>query len=66
MTVEEYVNELEGYLEPHLIEKFKDWSTDTKLYMYLHHIQLRHMDEFSNSLSIATQILCSLRKNNDA
>jgi len=66
MTVEEYVKELEGYLEPHLIEKFKDWSTDTKLYMYLHHIQLRHMDEFSNALSIATQILCSLRKNNDA
>jgi hypothetical protein len=59
MTVEEYVEELEGYLEPHLIEKFSDWSTDTKLYMYLHHIQLRHMEEFSHTLSIATQMIRS-------
>jgi hypothetical protein len=66
MTVDEYVKELEVQLEADVIEKFKDWPVDTKLYMYLHHIQLRHMDEFSNALSIATQILCSLRKNNDA
>ena len=63
MTLEEYVKILEQQVEPHLIEKFSDWSTDTKLYMYLHHIQLRHMEEFSNSLSIATQMLSNLIRN---
>jgi len=59
MNVEEYVKELEGYLDPQITVKFKDWSTETKLYMYLHHIQLRHMEEFSHTLSIVTQMIRS-------
>ena len=57
MTVEEYVTILEQQIEPQLIEKFKDWSSDTKLYMYLHHIQLRHMEEFKHSLNVVTQMI---------
>ena len=57
MTLEEYVKILEQQVEPHLIEKFSDWSADTKLYMYLHHIQLRHMEEFKHSLSVITQMI---------
>ena len=41
MTVEEYVTELELELklDPAVVEKFSDWPVDTKLYMYIHHLQ---------------------------
>jgi hypothetical protein len=56
MTVEEYVKELEVQLEADVIEKFKDWPVDTKLYMYLHHIQLQYMADYMDTLNIAMQI----------
>ena len=46
MTIEEYVSELESQLDPAVVEKFKDWPVDTKLYMYIHHLQLAYMTEF--------------------
>ena len=56
MTVEEYVKELEVQLDSDVIEKFKDWPVDTKLYMYLHHIQLQFMADYMDALNIAMQI----------
>ena len=43
MKIEEYVNRLEAISDPELVADIADWSTETKLYMYLHNIQLRYM-----------------------
>lgn len=56
MTVDEYVSELEVQLDSDVIEKFKDWPVETKLYMYLHNIQLQHMADYMDVLRIAMQI----------
>jgi hypothetical protein len=56
MTMEEYIKELEIQLDSDVIEKFKDWPVDTKLYMYLHHIQLQFMADYMDVLRIAMQI----------
>jgi hypothetical protein len=50
MTQEEYVYELEKQVDPTLLEKFIDWPTETRLYMYIHHIQLAHMARFEQLL----------------
>ncbi len=50
MTQEEYVYELEKQVDPALLQKFCDWPIETKLYMYLHHIQLAHMARFEHML----------------
>lgn len=49
MTLKEYVCELEEQV-PELAWKFEGWSEESKLYMYLHHIQLKHMAEFKKLL----------------
>lgn len=54
--MEEYIKELEIQLDSDVIEKFKDWPVDTKLYMYLHHIQLQFMADYMDVLRIAMQI----------
>jgi hypothetical protein len=56
MTMEEYIKELEIQLDSDVIEKFKDWPVETKLYMYLHHIQLQFMADYMDVLRIAMQI----------
>lgn len=50
MTQDEYVRELEQQVDPALVRKFGDWPTETRLYMYIHHIQLAHMDRFEQLL----------------
>jgi hypothetical protein len=50
MTLEEYVWMLESQVDPELVRQIQDWSDDTKLYMYLHNIQLDHMAEFKHLL----------------
>ena len=50
MTLEEYVWMLESQVDPDLVRQIQDWSDDTKLYMYLHNIQLAHMAEFKRLL----------------
>jgi hypothetical protein len=50
MSVEEYVNELELQLDPATVEKFSEWPVDTKLYMYIHHLQLAYMADFKKLL----------------
>lgn len=54
MNMTEYVNSLERSVDPALVENIKDWPVDTKLYMYLHNIQLSYMAEYR---SIAEKIL---------
>ena len=46
MTLEEYVKSLEPHVEAALVDAIEDWATDTKLYMYLHNIQLGYMANF--------------------
>jgi hypothetical protein len=50
MTPDEYLRELASQVDPDLVEKFRDWPDETKLYMYLHHIQLAHMARFEHML----------------
>jgi len=47
----EYIKELEQIINPSIIEKFKDWPTETKLYMYLHHLQIDMMAKYMEHLS---------------
>ena len=50
MKIEEYVNKLEAISDPALVLDIADWSTETKLYMYLHHIQLSSMTIYLEKL----------------
>ena len=50
MTLEDYVDFLEIQVNPAFVERVKDWPVDTKLYVYLHNIQLAHMTEFKRLL----------------
>ena len=50
MTLDEYILVLEKDVDPELIQCIQDWPNDTKLYMYLHNIQLAYMKEFSQRL----------------
>ena len=45
MTTEEYVENLKQLVPAHFIECTKDWSTSDKMYVFLHYIQLKHMEE---------------------
>lgn len=54
MTVDEYVKSLEPHVDAQLVYSIEDWPVDTKLYMYLHNIQLAYMAEYR---SIAEKIL---------
>jgi hypothetical protein len=49
MQMNEYVKELEAQVDPTFVEKIKDWPAETKLYMYLHNIQLAMMKEFKDN-----------------
>ena len=62
MTQEEYVYELEKQVDPDLLRKFIDWPTETKLYMYIHHIQLAHMARFEQLLKEQTIRIAALNR----
>lgn len=49
MEMNDYVKELEAQVDPTFVEKIKDWPVETKLYMYLHNIQLAMMKEFKDN-----------------
>ena len=51
MNIEEYVVELEEQVPAWVVSTFGSWPVETRLYMYLHHLQLARMDEFKQSLS---------------
>jgi len=50
MTLDEYVKSLETHVDSDLVHAIKDWPTDTKLYIYLHNIQLDRMLQFEQML----------------
>jgi len=60
MTQEEYIYELEKQVDPDLLQKFRDWPIETKLYMYIHHIQLAHMARFEHLLKEHTVHIAAL------
>ena len=45
MTIEKYVEGLKELVPAHFIENTKDWSTSDKMYVFLHFIQLKNMEE---------------------
>ena len=46
MSIEEYVDQLEQQVPAWVVGTFGSWPVETRLYMYLHHLQLARMDEF--------------------
>ena len=50
MTLEEYVAELTFAVDTRLVEETKDWSTENKMYVYLHNIQLSFMSLYMDRL----------------
>ncbi|NDB57426.1 hypothetical protein EB001_03165 [bacterium] len=48
---QEYLKEMEQVVNPAIVERFKDWPTESKLYMYLHHFQIDMMGKFTELLS---------------
>lgn len=50
MNIEEYVEQLEEQVPNWVVSTFGSWPVETRLYMYLHHLQLARMDEFKQSL----------------
>ena len=46
MNIEEYVEQLEEQVPAWVVSRFGTWPVETRLYMYLHHLQLARMDEF--------------------
>lgn len=50
MTTEEYVENLKQLVPAHFIENTKDWSTSDKMYVFLHYIQLKHMEEIKQMI----------------
>ena len=46
MSIEEYVDQLEEQVPSWVASAFESWPVETRLYMYLHHLQLARMDEF--------------------
>jgi hypothetical protein len=51
MSIEEYVDQLQEQVPSWVVSTFGSWPVETRLYMYLHHLQLARMDEFKQSLS---------------
>jgi hypothetical protein len=46
MSIEAYVEKLEEQVPSWVVSTFGSWPVETRLYMYLHHLQLARMDEF--------------------
>jgi hypothetical protein len=46
MSIDDYVVELEEKVPGWVVSAFGSWPVETRLYMYLHHLQLARMDEF--------------------
>jgi len=46
MSIEEYVDQLEQQVPSWVVGSFGSWPVETRLYMYLHLLQLARMVEF--------------------
>lgn len=63
VKLEDYLAELEQQVDPAFVSKIASWSPDTKLYMYLHHIQLAHMSEFKQALATMAMQINNIKNN---
>jgi uncharacterized protein YPO0396 len=50
MTMEKYVEGLKELLPEHFIDSIKDWSVSDRMYVSLHYIQIKQMEEYKESL----------------
>ena len=50
MTMEKYVEGLKELLPEHFIDNIKDWSVSDRMYVSLHYIQIKQMEEYKESL----------------
>jgi len=53
MTIEQYVENLKELVPAHFVENTKDWSTSDKMYVFLHYIQLKKMEEIKEIVSFS-------------
>ena len=60
MTQDEYIQKLASQVDPALVEKFRDWPDETRMYMYIHNIQLAHMARFEQLLKEQTIRIAAL------
>ena len=51
MKIEEYVENLKELVPAHFIESTEDWSLSDKMYVFLHFIQLKQMEEIKETLN---------------
>lgn len=64
MTIDEYVTHLESKVnnfDAQFVTEVKDWSPNDKLYVFLHKIQLYHMNNFYSELNHTHQQLKWIR-----
>lgn len=64
MTIDEYVAKLEHQVmkfDEVFVKDVKDWSPSDKLYVYLHKIQLEHMNRFSYDLELVNRNMKFIR-----
>jgi len=50
MTIDEYIERIQDMVSPELREETKDWSSQDRLYVYLHTIQLSFMQQYMEML----------------
>jgi len=56
MTMEEYVEGLKELVPAHFVENTKDWSTSDKMYVFLHFIQLKNMEEIKQMIKLPKRV----------
>jgi len=61
MSITDYINELELRVDSKFKEQIKSWPDETKLYMYLHNIQLSKIDSMLNSKENYIRVLITER-----
>jgi hypothetical protein len=50
MTMEKYVEGLKELLPEHFIDSIKDWSVSDRMYVSLHYIQIKQMEDIKEML----------------
>jgi hypothetical protein len=50
MTMEKYVEDLKELLPEHFIDSIKDWSVSDRMYVSLHYIQIKQLEDIKEML----------------
>ena len=56
MTMEKYVEGLKELVPAYFVENTKDWSTSDKMYVFLHFIQLKNMEEIKQMIKLPKRV----------